>query len=71
MERKDRTMKVDVVQIDIVSNQVAISLKYPDDFTEVYEYQTNEDSVRYVLFKGNILAYSITDNVPVVVQYRT
>ena len=64
-------MKVDIIQIDIVSNQGAKSLQYPHDFTEAYAYQTGEYTARYVLFKGGELAYTITDNVPVVVQYKT
>jgi hypothetical protein len=63
-------MKVEIIQINIVSQQGAKCLQKPHDFTEAYAYQTSEDSERYVLFKGSQLAYTISDNVPVVVQYE-
>jgi len=63
-------MKVEIIQIDIVSQQGAKCLQKPYDFTEVYVYQTGENSMRYVLFKDSKPAYTITDNVPVVVQYE-
>lgn len=64
-------MQVDVMQIDIVSQQGVKCLQNPYDFTEVYAYQTGEYTVSFVLFKDSKLVYTITDNVPVVVQYNT
>ena len=63
-------MKVEVIQVDIVSQQGVKCLQKPYDFTEVYAYQTTDDYVRYVLFKDSKIAYTISDNVPVVVQYE-
>ena len=61
---------IKIKRIDIVCQQGVRTLENPYDFTSHREIPTGAQSVRYALFKDNILVYSISDSVPVVVEYE-
>jgi hypothetical protein len=61
---------VKIKRIDIVCQQGVRTLENPYDFTSYREIPTGQQSVRYALFKDNILIYTISDSVPVVIEYE-